>query len=141
MHKLMLAGPCALALTACAGSTASTQPSLPQIAPVPAEARVRRLPTPVERQPDGAASSADAEAAIRQGRTGHLERLLAHRAKTDSQPLLGSGGDDGRTAGFLRSFEPIQSVERGGRSAGVFGGRRGLRGFPRCAGGGTAPWS
>lgn len=67
MLRPMLAGLAALALTACVGST-RTFPPLPirtRIPPPPAAALKPCLPTPIPRQPDGSASSADSEGGLR----------------------------------------------------------------------------
>ena len=68
MRKLLLAVLPACLLTACAESTRSTLNYSPVIPPVPAEARKPCTPTPVRRQPDGSASSSDAEGSIRDAR-------------------------------------------------------------------------
>lgn len=67
MLRLMLAGPCALALTACAASTRSTA-TLPTLPSPPDATLAACRPTPVPRQTDGSATSGDAESAIRTGR-------------------------------------------------------------------------
>lgn len=68
MLRPLLAELCALALTACAASTRSIPPSSPRLPKPPAPAMLACLPTPMDRQADGSATSADSEATIRQGR-------------------------------------------------------------------------
>ena len=63
MPRQTLAALAALMLNACGGSTRSIAIS-PQLPPPPAAALVPCLPTPLQRQPDGTASSADAEGTI-----------------------------------------------------------------------------
>ena len=65
MLKPMLAGLAVSALTACAVSTRTLPPFPVRIPPPPAAARPPCVPTPIPRQPDGSASSADTEAALR----------------------------------------------------------------------------
>lgn len=65
MLRPMLAGLVALALTACAASTRTFPPLPVRIPPPPAAALKPCTASPIPRQPDGSASSADAEAAIR----------------------------------------------------------------------------
>lgn len=65
MPRPMLAALAALMLTACAGSTRTVPPSPVRIPTPPAAALKPCAPTPLLRQPDGSASSADSEAAIR----------------------------------------------------------------------------
>ncbi|MFV3517183.1 hypothetical protein ACNJD8_21470, partial [Mycobacterium tuberculosis] len=72
------AGLVALALTGCAGSTRSTLPSSPRLPAPPAVGVLACLPTPINRQADGSATSADAEAAIRTSRA-DLARCDARR--------------------------------------------------------------
>ena len=67
MLRPLLAGLCALARTACAGST-RLMPSLPTIPTPPVAATAPCQPTRVPRQADGSATAADAEDAIRSGR-------------------------------------------------------------------------
>lgn len=55
----------ALALTACAGSTPTLPPSPVRIPRPPAAALTPCVPNPIPRQPDGSASAADTEAALR----------------------------------------------------------------------------
>lgn len=65
MLRPMLAGLAALALTGCAGSM-RTMPPLPVRIPAPPAVALKPCaPTPIPRQPDGSATSADSEAAIR----------------------------------------------------------------------------
>lgn len=67
MQRLMLAACCAVALTGCARSMAST-PISPAIPAPPAAALMQCRPTPQHRQPDGSATAADDDATIRDGR-------------------------------------------------------------------------
>ena len=67
MLRLTLAGLSALALTACSASTRSIV-TLPTLPPPPSAALLPCRPTSMPRQPDGSATSADAEGAIRTGR-------------------------------------------------------------------------
>ena len=68
MRKLLLAVLPAFLLTACAASTRSTLSYSPVIPASPAEARKPCLPSPMPRQPDGSANSADAEGSLRDAR-------------------------------------------------------------------------
>jgi hypothetical protein len=68
MRKLLLAVLPAFLLTACAGSTRSTLSYSPTIPSVPAEAKKPCTATPMRRQPDGSANSADAEGSLRDAR-------------------------------------------------------------------------
>jgi len=68
MRKLLLAVLPAFLLTACAASTRSTLSYSPAIPPVPAEAKKPCTATPMRRQPDGSANSADAEGSLRDAR-------------------------------------------------------------------------
>ena len=65
MHRPMLAGLAALALTACAASTRTSPPSPVRIPPPPRAALTPCVPTPIPRAPDGSASSSDSEGALR----------------------------------------------------------------------------
>jgi hypothetical protein len=65
MLRLMLAVLCASALTACAPSMRSMPPSPIRVRPAPAAALEPCQISPVPRQADDSASSADAESAIR----------------------------------------------------------------------------
>ena len=68
MRKLLLAVLPALMLTACLGSTRSTLGYSPAIPPVPADSKKPCTATPMRRQPDGSANSADAEGSLRDAR-------------------------------------------------------------------------
>ena len=69
MRKLLLAVLPAFLLTACLGSTRSTLSYSPATPPVPAEAKKPCTATPMRRQPDGSANSADTEWSLRDART------------------------------------------------------------------------
>ena len=68
MRKLLLAVLPAFLLTACAASTRSTLSYSPAIPPVPAEVKKPCTPTPMRRQSDGSANSADTEWSLRDAR-------------------------------------------------------------------------
>jgi putative SOS response-associated peptidase YedK len=69
---------------------------------------------------------------------GRLEKLWPLMGRFDSLRRRCGGGDDVRSAGFLRSFKPVRSAERGGRSAGAIGDCCGSRGFPETVDCGVA---
>ena len=68
MRKLLQAVLPAFLLTACLGSTRSTLSYSPAIPTVPAEAKKPCTATPMRRQPDGSANSADTEWSLRDAR-------------------------------------------------------------------------